>query len=64
MTEHYLLGNILRGFVEGYFNSEEKAWSELCDAFNKMFPSENGRGVFMYKEVPVKEGNSKKPFIE
>ena len=52
--EKYVLGNILRGWVDGEFSSDEQAWKVLSKQFDKEFPSENGRGVYMYKEVPIK----------
>ncbi|MFZ2992576.1 MAG: hypothetical protein WA061_02560 [Microgenomates group bacterium] len=52
--EKYVLGNILRGWVEGEFSSDEGAWNALAKQFDSLFPSENGRRVYMYKEVPVK----------
>lgn len=50
----YHLGNILRGFVTGKYTSDEQAWKYLAREFDKIHPSEGGRKVYMYKEVPVK----------
>jgi len=57
--EKYVLGNILRGWFDGEFTSDEQAWKILSKQFDKAFPSENGRGVYMYKEVPVKNDFTK-----
>lgn len=52
--EKYVLGNMLRGWFEGEFTSDEQAWKSLSRDFDKAFPSKGGRQVYMYKEVPVK----------
>jgi hypothetical protein len=45
MKQYYELGNILRGFVGGYFENSEQALNELSIDFDKRFPSEHGRQV-------------------
>lgn len=59
---HYELGNILRGWVYGDYETDEEAWKALSRVFNKMFPSEGGRGVNLIKKTVVKSGNSKDRF--
>lgn len=44
----YVLGNCLRCFFEGKFASVDEAWRVLSARFNKSFPSENGRHVYMH----------------
>jgi hypothetical protein len=49
---HYKLGNFLRGFFEGYFFTEERAWEYLSHRFNLSYPSETGRHVYMEAFAP------------
>jgi len=44
----------LRGFICGAYTSDERAWKYLSAEFDKHYPSMNGRKVYMYKEVPIK----------
>jgi hypothetical protein len=64
IKEDYFLGNLLRGFVNGSFSSAETAWNSLTKEFEKRFPSEGGREVYMYKEVSIKVGGTKEKFDE
>ena len=50
----YHLGNILRGFIAGKFCTDDAAWRNLSKQIDKCYPSEGGRKVYMYKEIPVK----------
>lgn len=50
--EHYYeLGNALRGWFSGKFSSDQQAWTELSDRFNRGFPSRGGRHVQMTKTI-------------
>ncbi|MCK5021183.1 MAG: hypothetical protein KAS32_29505 [Candidatus Peribacteraceae bacterium] len=46
----YYLGNLLRGYFEGEFESIEEAWNALCARFNQSFPSTGGRYVYLWIE--------------
>lgn len=60
--ERYVLGNMLRGWIKGNFNSPKIAWESLTKQFNEMYPSESGREVYMFKEVPIKTGSTNDRF--
>lgn len=49
----YELGNDLRGFYSGEFESDDEAWEVLSDRFNRAFPSLKGRHVHMKKGRPL-----------
>lgn len=46
--QHYILGNILRGFFEGRFASQDEAWKFLSRRFLMSFPARRGRHVSMW----------------
>lgn len=47
MNLEYKLGNFLRGYVEGLFPSQEKAWSSLSHRYLQSYPAPDGRHVEM-----------------
>lgn len=49
----YELGNCLRGYYSGEFETDDEAWNELSDRFNRGFPSHRGRSVEMRKTVRI-----------
>lgn len=48
---HYELGNCLRGFFSGEFETDDEAWEALGKRFDESFPSRDGRTVLMTKTV-------------
>lgn len=46
----YIIGNWLRGYFEGDFETIEKAWSYLSNRFLLSYPSNGGRHVCMWVE--------------
>lgn len=48
---YYELGNALRGWFSGKFNTDQEAWNVLGDRFNRGFPSREGRTVQLTKTV-------------
>lgn len=51
MTHHYQLGNCLRGYFTGDFETDEEAWDVLSEQFNNAFPSRGGREVQLIKTL-------------
>lgn len=47
MRKRYVLGNILRGYVEGRFASKEKAFSVLYARFHLSYPVSTTIGRFV-----------------
>lgn len=47
----YELGNCLRGWCGGSFESDDEAWRVLSERFNNAFPSRSGRDVQLRKYV-------------
>lgn len=52
----YILGNWLRGYVEGEFTTLDEAWSFLSTRFLLSWPSEGGRHVCMWVNEPNEYG--------
>lgn len=48
---YYKLGNWLRGYFSGDFDSDEEAWNTLSEKFNNAYPSRSGRDVHLVKTV-------------
>jgi hypothetical protein len=48
---HYELGNCLRGYFMGEFESDDEAWETLSERFNRAFPSRDGREVELRKVI-------------
>jgi hypothetical protein len=44
----YILGNVLRGWFEGYFADANTAWRYLSKRFLLSYPARQGRGVSLY----------------
>lgn len=49
----YELGNCLRGFIGGKFESDDEAWDALSAEFNERYPSRGGREVVLTKAIRV-----------
>jgi hypothetical protein len=49
----YELGNMLRGYFSGEFETDEEAWAVLSERFNTAYPSRNGRSVELRKRIRV-----------
>lgn len=45
MTKFYELGNCLRGYFNGMFETADEAWDVMSAQFNEAFPSRCGREV-------------------
>ena len=45
MRQSYSLGNCLRGYIYGHFETDEEAWNVLRVQFDLAFPSRAGREV-------------------
>lgn len=52
----YYMGNCLRGYYEGKFETFEEAFKVLSARFYLSFPSSSGRSVLMYCEEINKYG--------
>lgn len=52
----YYLGNCLRGYTEGDFESIDEAWRVLGGVFHSAYPSEGGRSCHLYIEEVNKYG--------
>lgn len=48
---YYEVGNCLRGFFGGEFETDDEAWATLCKRFDESFPSRGGRDVLMRKTI-------------
>jgi hypothetical protein len=48
---HYELGNYLRGWFSGTFESDDEAWSLLSARFDARFLSPAGRAVVLKKGI-------------
>lgn len=53
----YILGNWMRGGVEGQFESLDEAWEWLSDRFLMVNPAEQGRHVHLYVYEPNPYGS-------
>lgn len=51
VTYLYTLGNALRGELAGRFETDDEAWDELSERFNNLYPSRDGRTVYLTKVV-------------
>ena len=47
----YELGNCLRGFIGGRFETDDEAWDALSAEFNERYPSRGGREVVLSKSI-------------
>jgi hypothetical protein len=56
LMAHYELGNCLRGYFSGEFDSDDEAWRVLSERFNRGFPSRSGRTIQMSKTI--REGHT------
>ncbi len=50
----YELGNSLRGYFSGQFETDEEAWNILSERFNNAYPSRCGREVELKKTILIK----------
>lgn len=48
---YYELGNCLRGYFGGEFESDDQAWQTLSERFNRAYPSRGGREVELCKVI-------------
>lgn len=49
----YELGNCLRGYFFGDFESDDEAWAVLSEKFNAAYPSREGRQVELKKTLRI-----------
>lgn len=54
--KRFIIGNWLRGYFEGEFESIEVAWSYLSKKFLMSFPAEKGRHVGLWVEEENRYG--------